>query len=495
MALQKTEEQIAIIEAGKKTKNNLLVSALAGAAKTSTLVMLSEAVLVPTLAVAFNKKIADEMARRLPGHVQSSTMNSVGHRAWGAAVGKRLAVDTNKGYNGLREYSDTKSASIKKAISDNFASIMRAVRLAKSMGYVPAKARSMGTTLCAISTFEDALLTTVECDIDDLFLSTVDDMLLRSIAESYQGLIDFDDQIYMSTLFGANFTKYPLVLVDEAQDLSPLNHETIRKLVGQRLIAVGDPNQAIYGFRGAHTSSMSILKDSFSMTELPLSISFRCPIKVVEYVRPRVPTMQYPSWAIQGHVERLADLDLKDIPDGAAIICRNNAPLFSCAMKLIRAGRGVHILGNDIGAGLVKLIKKVAPQTLQKDEFKKAISRWQREELSRQPEARHAGINDRAECLQVFADVGKDSSESILWAESLFKQAGPIQMMTGHKSKGLEYEIVYHLEPHLIPSKWARKSAEEGDDTKLQQEYNLQYVIHTRSKDRLYLINLEDIDE
>jgi superfamily I DNA/RNA helicase len=495
MTFTPTEEQAAIVEAAKRTKDNLLVSALAGATKTSTLVLVSNAVLIPTLALAFNKRIAEEMGKRLPGHVQSSTINSVGHRAWGSAVGKRLSVDPNKGYADLKEYSDTRTSAHKKEISNNFAAIMRAVRLGKSMGYVPSKARSMGKTLCDEGAFEASLLSAVDCDVNDFFLSTVDEMLLRSIAASYNGLIDFDDQIYMSTLFGGQFTKYPLVLADEVQDLSPLNFETLTKLIGQRLIAVGDQNQAIYGFRGAHTSAMSIMKEKFNMVELPLTISMRCPIKVVEYVRHRVPSMRYPEWAQEGRVEHLAKLDPKDIEDGAAIICRNNAPLFACAMRLIRAGRGIHLIGNDIGTGLVKLMKKIAPVVLEKDEFRKAINRWRSDEIARQPEERHALINDKHACLLVFCDVGKDSNEAMLWTESLFKQAGPIQMMTGHKSKGLEYNTVYHLEPHLIPSKWARKAAEEGDDTQLQQEYNLQYVIHTRAKESLLLIDLEDISE
>jgi DNA helicase-2/ATP-dependent DNA helicase PcrA len=494
MAFTPTLEQAAIVEAARKTKDNLLVSALAGATKTSTLVLVAQAVLTPTLAVSFNKKIADEMSKRLPGHVMSATLNSVGHRAWGAALGKRMAVDANKGYNGLKEYADSRPAHVKRALQDNFASIMRAVRLGKSLGYVPEKARSMGKSLCHEGQFEDALWSTVDCDIDDAFLSAVDEMLLRSIAEAYQGLIDFDDQIYMSTLFGGQFTKYPLVLIDETQDLSPLNFEMLTRLVGQRLIAVGDQNQAIYAFRGAHSSAMSVMKEKFSMTELPLTVSMRCPIKVVELVRNRVPQMQYPEWAKEGHVERLTELDPKDIPDGAAIICRNNAPLFAAALRLIRAGRGVHILGNDIGAGLVKLMKKIAPTVLEKEEFRKAINRWRSEEIAKQPEERHALINDKHACLMVFCDVGKDSNEAMIWAENLFKQAGSIQMMTGHKSKGLEFDIVYHLEPHLVPSKWARKAAEEGDDSKLQQELNLKYVIETRAKDKLFMVDLQDIE-
>ena len=83
---------------------------------------------------------------------------------------------------------------------------------------------------------------------------------------SYEGHIDYNDQIYMSALFGGTYPKYPLTLVDEYQDLSPVNHEMIRRLVGnRRLIGVGDPNQNIYGFRGAQAQGMARRRCQYEM--------------------------------------------------------------------------------------------------------------------------------------------------------------------------------------------------------------------------------------
>src|SRR5690606_36910826 len=93
-----TEEQAACIEAARSTTDNLIISALAGAAKTSTLVMISEAVRTPTLCLAFNKRIAAEMKQRLPSHCEAMTLNSLGHRVWGRSIGRRLVVNTRKNY-------------------------------------------------------------------------------------------------------------------------------------------------------------------------------------------------------------------------------------------------------------------------------------------------------------------------------------------------------------------------------------------------------------
>lgn len=60
--------------------------------------------------------------------------------------------------------------------------------------------------------------------------------------------------------------------------------------------------------------------------------------------------------------------------------------------------------------------------------------------------------------------------------------------MSGHKSKGLEWASVFHLDPWRIPSPFSRKGEA------LEQELNLEYVITTRTKSELTLIDLEDFD-
>jgi hypothetical protein len=92
-----TPEQELILEAAVGTRDNLLIQALAGAAKTSTLVLIAKALPGrPILSVAFNKRIADEMNERLPSHCVSKTLNSIGHTAWSQHTGKKLTLDQQK---------------------------------------------------------------------------------------------------------------------------------------------------------------------------------------------------------------------------------------------------------------------------------------------------------------------------------------------------------------------------------------------------------------
>lgn len=483
-----TSEQNLIIEAACTTKDNLLINALAGAAKTTTLELICKALPVqPILSLAFNKRIAVEMTKRLPGHVACHTLNAIGHRVWMQSIPKRLVLETKKSYNILKGMVDGLPRAEKSEVYESFSDILKLIGAAKLAGYIPPGC-AQGKPLVDGEAFWE----TVDEDLGDLARGLVDRVLRESITQSYAGLIDFDDQIYMSTLFGGTFPKYGLVLVDEAQDLSALNHAMLEKLVITRLIAVGDPYQSIYAFRGAMTTSMTTLRERFAMREMQLSISFRCPRTIVERARFRAPHMLYPDWAKEGRVNDTTANTNDDrpawgaelIPDGAAIICRNNAPLFRLAFALIRAGRGVSIVGSDIGPSLVKALKKLGPETLNEEQANAAIDAWEKEKL--QKAKGKATVKDKAECLRVFVSVGGSLAGAIAYAESIFRSVGPIQLLSGHKSKGLEWEHVFHLDPGRIPSPYCQT------DEELDQEHNVRYVIETRAKESLTLVNMED---
>lgn len=499
MSLTPTSEQEIFFQALKETKESIILEALAGAAKTTSLVMGAQRLpLVPTLSVAFNKRIAIEMAKRMPSHIQCATMNSIGHRVWAEKVGRRLNVEQDKMYGYIKELVDNAVGEDKKALGEAFAGLLRTIRRAKSMGYIPTEFAQLGTSYADLEEVIEAVSDELDVEPDEQFVQLVDRLLARSIADAYNGYIDFDDQIYMSVVFGGKFPQFPIIMVDEAQDLSNLNHEMLARMMGpdSRLIAVGDPNQSIYGFRGANVNSMEVLKQRFKMVPLRLSVSFRCPKAVIRKAQRRVPYMTWPEWAIEGEVSHLTHWSETTVPNGAAIICRSNAPLFDCALRLIRAGRGVKLVGADIGSSLIKLLKKMGEEdNTPQEKVLEAIDAWEKKELEKARESRKGTIIDRANCLRVFADFGSDLKAAIAWAEHLFESTGEIQLMTGHKAKGLEFDIVFHLDPWRIPSKFARNAAEAGDDSKLQQELNIRYVIETRPKEKLFLVHLEDFDK
>lgn len=470
-----TPEQESIIEAAKSTSDSIIIEALAGAAKTTTLEMICRALPVqPILCLAFNKRIAEEMKSRLPSHVTVQTMNACGHRIWAAACARRLVVNSRKSYELLKAKVDALPRSQKSEAYDSFSETLKAIGRAKVSGYVPHGKYPHIKRLTEEQPNDEA---------DDIRWDLVDDVLTESIRLAYEGQIDFDDQIYMPTLFGGTFPRFPLVMVDEAQDLSALNHAMLAKLVNGRLIAVGDPYQSIYAFRGAVQSGMESLRSRHSMATRTLSTSFRCPKAIVEKARSRAPQMNYPDWAIEGAIHAPTEWNANSIPEGAAIICRNNAPLYRLGFSLIRAGRGVSIVGADIGPGLVKVLKKLGPGSTPQAEVFDLIDKWEAER-ERKAKSKES-VADRSECLRVFAEHGNTLDGAVAYAEHLFKSQGTIQLLSGHKAKGLEWNTVYHLDPWRIPSKWATRPEE------LEQERNVEYVITTRAKQELWLVTME----
>ncbi len=193
--------------------------------------------------------------------------------------------------------------------------------------------------------------------------------------------------------------------------------------------------------------------------------------------------MEWAEGAQEGTVERLETWTASSIPDGAAILCRNNAPLFSLAMRLLKAGRGCHLAGTDLGPALIKAFKKLGEDNASQSEILRAIDRWEAERLEKSRSK--ATTVDKADCLRVFASFGSTLSESVAYIEHIFASRGSIQLLSGHKSKGLEWPVVYHLDPFRIPSKWAESEEDR------EQEQNIKYVIDTRAKQSLYYVTLE----
>lgn len=468
-----TEEQLAITEAARACKTNLMISALAGTGKTTSLESVERAVpRGPILYLVFNRKNADEATRRMLSTTTVRTFNSCGHRIWASSQSRSLSLDAKKSNAILRDIIDQAPSDYRETLWSVYHEVLDGVRKAKALGYIPDGVYLNAKRLINRTSFHNAL----EELPDDLTADLIDTILTKGIKQSYEGLVDFDDQVYMPALFGGAYPQFPLVLVDEYQDLSPVNHHLLKKLVRQRLIGVGDPWQNIYGFRGASAGGMQEATETYKCEGHPLSISFRCPSEIVRNVHWRVP--HFRAFNVGGTVEKPASLYVGDISDDTTIICRNNAPLLNAAFRLLAAGRSISIAGGDIGPRLVSVMKKLGPSTLPQAGVLESIAEWEADKLEKESKT----AKDMAACMRVFAKQGKNLAGAISYADHIFKQDGTILLTTGHKAKGLEWPNVIHLDPWLV-----RKDPHD-------QNKNLDYVISTRSSDRLLEIDSDFIE-
>lgn len=466
-----TDEQADIRDTCSADGPNIMINALAGTGKTSTLELIERATKVkPILYLVFTAKNREEATERMLSTTTVRNFNGLGHRVWAQACASKLVMNKKKTNDILIDLIKSSPRKTQGPMWDSLWSVVHGVGLAKALGYIPEGKYPDARRLCTQTEFHQQL----EEQPDDLISDLIDEVLHRSIRMAYDGVIDYNDQIYMPALFGGSFPRFPLVMVDEYQDLNPTNHALIDRVAKHsRLIGVGDPWQNIYGFRGAKAEGMREAVTKYSMAQRSLSISFRCPEAIVENARWRVP---HYKWIKRGgHVEALTTLPGISIPDDAAIICRNNAPLFRVALNLLASGRSVSVAGSDIGPKLIGMMKKLGPAELDQASVLSAIDDWEQERLAKGSTT----AEDMAQCMRVFASYGSSLGLAMAVAAHMFNQAGQIKLLTGHKAKGLEFPCVYHLDPHLLRSD--------------EQDLNLRYVIETRSEDKYFTINSLDI--
>lgn len=107
-------------------------------------------------------------------------------------------------------------------------------------------------------------------------------------------------------------SRYALVVVDEYQDTDPLQERLLRALAGdgRDLVAVGDPDQAIYRFRGADVDQLLRFPSRFPAASgspaptLALTVSRRCGpdiLSVAGRVSARVPAPGLAAPALAAH--------------------------------------------------------------------------------------------------------------------------------------------------------------------------------------------------
>lgn len=505
-----TPEQEAI-RAATKTGSNLMIKALAGTGKTSTLALcVAPQIKEPTLALAFNVKNKEDLEKRFPTHFTVLSLNGLGHRAWGAAIGKNFELMEGN----LAPLSAKAKANQVTMTIEQWISVRELISKAMNNGLVPSKWPHKSLLP---DTAESWHQLAVDSDMEpkDQFLSLARDTLIESINLSFNGEISYDDQIYMSAMFNGQFPRFGNVIVDEAQDLSVLNHIQINRCCAGRLIVVGDPKQAIYGFRGADNDSMDKLRTLRQQwTDLTLSVTFRCPSVVVKRQQEHAPGYTADESNKEGTVLRLPIFNdtpteegdeeprwrWSDVPQDQgpiAILCRNNAPLLKFAFKLIRQRVPPVMLGRDIGKNLITLAKTISDNNLQMgiSDFYGALTDWKNNQFillsANGREDKIDAMLDRVDSLNAVIEsapninVVADLVDAII---HLFeRETGKVTLSSIHKAKGAEWPVVLLLDPWRIPSKFAKKKAIKGDERELKQELNLRYVAETLDQEHSHL--------
>lgn len=489
-ALSLSPQQLAAKSWVSTESGNLIVKAVAGAGKTTLLIEMLSETKGSVAFCAFNKSIAEEIAHRvaplgLQNRVQTGTCHSFGFAALRKAY-KGVRVDS-------RKLSNLAESVVKDWDLRRFC--VAAAGMAKQLGF---QVDPNFDWYAMVSHFSLEDLLPEDAKLPKAIRET--ERLINASNAQLSKIVDFDDMIYGPLVNNLPFKKFDFVFLDEAQDANYVRRQMMARMLkpSGRLVAVGDPCQAIYGFTGADHASLENIAKEFSAKDLPLTVTYRCPKAIVKKAQRWVSHIEAHETAPKGIVDTLSIE--KAIETGAfqasdAILCRTTKPLIELAYKLIREGIACRVEGRAIGEGLVKLATRwKTVKTVRQLGGK--LSEWEAHEMDK---AQDKGNNDR--CATIEDQVGTlrvliencDPSDKIetlvsairgLFSDSDGNQRKVLTLSTIHKAKGREWDRVFALDmDRLSPSRWARK------DWELEQERNLCYVQVTRAKKHLTLLS------
>lgn len=463
-----------------RTAQDVVIQALAGTGKTSTLEMLAR--YKPDrrgLYLAFNKVIATEAKRRFSGTgVNPMTMHSLALRNSPDFFRERLQgarrfthwgqIAKVCGVDGGYTFSTSDQASVKSLRKETVTNCVK-------------------DTVNAFMKTADPMLTSDHVRIPKALTAKPEalDQLRALILE--KALVLWQDYVTPNGTLPMNHQAYvkhwqltgpelhtDFIMIDEAQDLDPLLIDVALRQQCQRVI-VGDENQAIYEWRGAQ-NSMSKFPAAWRSS---LTQSFRFGPAVAEEAQKWL-SLLGSELSITGNPAKHSRVyqSIHEQPDVA--ICRTNVGAIVEVVEGQKSHRTVAIAG-DKGYELLRMAKGALElqekgRTSQAD-FQIFESWDQLVEFSE--------TEDGAELEAFVGMVDKFGAAGIVDAVEACVRPGQradLTVSTAHSSKGMEWGNVQVGNDFARPKK---VSNDEARHTLRAEEARLAYVTVTRAMNLL----------
>ena len=465
----------ALITDGK----SVIIEARAGSGKTFILTRLARLLPPDGLCLAFNKDIVTELTEKMPTHILTKTFHAIG-------------------FTLLRDRLQTVRIDFKKL--STLASKLRlspaypycqAVDALKTYGYglnglPPLTPNEIIDLVSSISIQIPSSVT------PDAFANGVLKLFKRSLRDT--STINFADMLYLPLYLAEKhrwtFDKYPYILVDEAQDVSPIRLRLLTSLT-DTIIAVGDPFQSIYHFAGASATALDDIATRYNPTTYTLPYSFRCPSTITSLASDLISPasiLSLPDAPVGSITDTTLPTSWLPTSPDEAVLCRTNQPLFVLALRLLRDGQPF-IFRSDFPTQLISLVKRFKASNHL--ELQTRISAWldQQIDLFNNGKIKKGALilaQEKHDTI-LYLITQTESPENLiltlnqLMLTDVLRLSAPT-LSTIHKAKGLEWDTVYILRPDLLPAPFATT------ETDLEQERNIEYVAVTRAKNRLIYI-------
>lgn len=483
--MQHSPQQVAIVDHVVSAPESLIVDAVAGSGKTTTILEAAIRCGAPTvLLCAFNKRIADELTERLQRvrlprgrMIKAQTLHSIGYEIIRHHE-PRTTVDRDATDELVKEVAPSLPFKGKRAV-------VKAVRYLKETCIEYETASDIEKIVKQQGIDEVAGLATSSADVA---LAAFEAMARSS---ERRPSIDFCDMVWRPyALEMPPKGRYKMVFVDEAQDMTPGQFSMVVRLLapGGRIVTVGDLNQEIYDWKGAAGPRIwERMRDEFKAKELPLTWSFRCAKTIVQQANVLVPEITAAPDAEPGVVDSMrlkAALDAIEVGD--FFLSRTNSGAVTSAIRASLRGKLVRVFGTfDDLDPLIDLIKKFNTRT--SVAFLRDLGEWETKQLARDDltDAQADQISDRAKLLGEAAKlIAPDQIPKALRA--VFRTEGPAAMFsTVHKAKGLEADRVFLLRETFLRHRPKRDGTRRKLEDLPVEERNIEYVAITRARKHL----------
>lgn len=286
-------------------RNNILCVAGAGSGKTTVLTkriqFLKQFKSVPeqsVLAITFTRKAKEEMQSRLQGlginEVQVETFNSFSERLLRLYPEKvydkevQVAAFRDK-IRIVRELMEEQSFDFEVLMDDYFNKRQLRERSKEDLFFI-----FVNDLFSILDFFKNQ-----ETDLHPFYEQEKGSTKRRIAKAMYdmvveldkklkrKGLRDFSDQILDTLQLFKNapevIPKYTHILIDEYQDLNSMQYDLVKALTPENVFAVGDPRQAIYGWRGSNINYIIDFPKEFKDCQvLSLSKNYRSRPEIVD---------------------------------------------------------------------------------------------------------------------------------------------------------------------------------------------------------------------
>lgn len=271
----------------------------------------------------------------------------------------------------------------------------------------------------------------------------------------------------ITTHKGSYIEKYKFLLVDEYQDINPIQEEFIKTFAGflDMLLVVGDDDQAIYGWRGANVQNILTFKDRYADVSIHrLLINFRSTKAIVntanQFVQSTLNFERLPKQIeshADGNIQDLRNLWFEQRGDEAAWIAQRIKSLLGTTyIEYNPDGSEKRRRGLTYGdfAILLRSIRNSNGEN-RDVQFVEALRTLDIPVKT----TGEGGIFDRpyAQCVLAIMELLRDETTDRATAENLFTRQVQLSFPSADKSKYLRVLQHWHHEIHAPIESGRRK--------------------------------------